>query len=77
MAMLLFEGDGLPLDCSDYFSGLGKVSTSIGVMGIFNEMRCNFTALFEVHLRLPCARGGDCGDRKNSCTVPEIRERNE
>ncbi len=76
MAMLLFEGDGLPLDYSDYFPGLGKMSTSIGVMGIFDEMRCDFTALFEVHLRLPFARGGDCGDRKYSCPVPEIRERN-
>ncbi len=76
MAMLLFEGDGLPLNCSDYFPSLRKMSTSVRVMGIFDEMGCNFTALFEVHLRLPCARGGDCGGRKNSCAVPEVRERN-
>lgn len=50
MAMLLFEGDGLPLNCSDYFPTLRKMSTSVRVMGIFDEMGCNFTALFEVQL---------------------------
>jgi hypothetical protein len=76
VAVLFIQRDGLPLDRSYYFPGLGKVGLSVGVMGIFDEMRCDLAALLKIYLGLSSSCGRDIRRGENSNSMPEIRERN-
>jgi hypothetical protein len=74
MAVLFVEGNGLPSDRGDDFSGLRKKRLATRVMRIFNEMECDLPPVFKVHLGFSRTGRRNMRCAENSRAVPEIRK---